>query len=65
MWIPVMHNSSTKPLARLKHSLWALANPGVARRNLEWNAKYRLHKWNNKLPHIERKPMSGIPAIRT
>jgi hypothetical protein len=41
----MQHNSSNKPLARLKHSLWALSNPREIENNRNWNIKLRRHKW--------------------
>lgn len=45
MWIPVSHNSSKKPLARLKHALWMIENPRILQDNLNWNVRHKLHRW--------------------
>jgi hypothetical protein len=41
----IPHNSSRKPLARLKHSLWALRYPRVAIVNQRANITLRRGKW--------------------
>lgn len=39
------HNSSRKPLARLKHSLWVRAHPHIIEQQQEFNIRARRGKW--------------------
>ena len=40
------HNSSTKPSARIKHSLWALEHAADIQAKMDWNRSHGAHKWS-------------------
>jgi hypothetical protein len=44
--VVIQHNSSTKPMARLKHALWMVTHTKEIEENRQWNIRTRRRKWS-------------------